>query len=309
MSTALHGTSRCTNKDVLSVQRWYYFSGEVSQCNSHSRPLPPLLQPERQLRIAGINPGKHRIRNQSFGNKAMPVTGQDQQLLCSPGTLHLAVHVFTWSQFCSENLRSSTCYHFSFTVEETEEQNSFYSQGNYCSVWIQNHSTWSHNHLITSHIVSQWSDSDFQSYDASVVLGSVATKPRRTIFFEALKVVLVVSRYGDPCTIHWGREEDVSRDFPPPWFHTTKDRKGPNWPKRDSVPLYRANHKAWTKNISEHLRVPQNLLKLKRTESQRLFINPSLFILYHPPRLHGFRLAVSKGQWWAKVWVKFYFLM
>lgn len=109
-----------------------------------------------------------------------------------------------------------------------------FNQGTYESKWL-NSKLRSHdpifNHLITPHVVSQCLDlEDCQSYNRPVDFDSVEIKAQENYFLKTPKLILIMSRSGDPCTIHWGRKENARRDFPPRWSHS-KRQKGsqPTW--------------------------------------------------------------------------------
>lgn len=111
-----------------------------------------------------------------------------------------------------------------------------FNQGTYESKWL-NSKLRSHdpifNHLITPHVVSQCLDlEDRQSYNRPVDFDSVEIKAQENYFLKTPKLILIMSRSGDPCTIHWGEGKKMPGGIFRHVGLTAKDRKGPNRPER-----------------------------------------------------------------------------
>lgn len=111
-------------------------------------------------------------------------------------------------------------------LKKLKDRIKLFSQGTYDSKRLnskQGHVILSLNHP-TCCLPVHLNLEEFQSYNRSPNFDSVEIKTQENYFFKAPKLVLIMSRSGDSCIIHWGRKENASRDFPPYWSHSERQK-------------------------------------------------------------------------------------
>lgn len=145
-------------------------------------PLHLSYIPRGNSKLLKINPGKHRIRNQCFGNKVTLVVKQLMWnlvlLACSRGLSF---------GFC--NTLTSCAYVIFSTLQLRKLRNriKFSSQGTYSSKYLNSKPRSCNpifSHLFISPIVSQGLDlEDFLSYNRSVDLDSMEIKTQENHIF------------------------------------------------------------------------------------------------------------------------------